>query len=325
MNASSRAFSSLSRSNSSPLFCLGFLLSLWSAIVIALPAYAEGEKATLNFPVDRSIGTIKFIDDFKKRTVVGKQAQGKVVITAGSGILEINFNAASNLSVLKCLRPNDVHTLSFRKLEIKDDDLKHIAHLTGLSNLVLEQTDVTDAGLHYLSPLTSVVALCLRETLITGKGFADLKALVNLQELDVASNNLGEHGFDCFPILKSLQILNAPRTGITNSALVVIGKLPKLENLNLEYNKAITDDGIAALSQMKSLRILKLGDTSVTVGCTKHLAKLLQLRSVSLTASKFSPADLASMRKALPKCKVQDRLDSRGEQWKVDVFDQSKH
>ncbi len=48
---------------------VGILLSLLSAIGIALPVSAEGEKVTLNFPSDRSIGTIRFINDLKTRTV----------------------------------------------------------------------------------------------------------------------------------------------------------------------------------------------------------------------------------------------------------------
>ena len=74
-------------------------------------------------------------------------------------------------------------------------------------------------------------------------------------------------------------ILGASNPGLTDRSLAVIGRLSRLEELELGKT-SVTDAGLAHLARMGRLRNLGLGDAPVTDAGLAHLARLDQLETL---------------------------------------------
>ena len=128
----------------------------------------SGQARVVHFPEGRSLGKLEIQDDnavreltywFHWTGIEGPQweylgqAQGDVQVPAGKRLsLVVNKTAWRDLSALSKLRPDDLYRLYLPAIStdrVKPDDkcMPHIAHLTGLKSLALDQTDVTDKGL----------------------------------------------------------------------------------------------------------------------------------------------------------------------------------
>lgn len=138
---------------------------------------------------------------------------------------------------------------------VTNTGLRHLAKLTSLEELYLIGQRMGDAGLKYLRDL-----LRLKYLALNGGGFTD-KGMVHVKDIS------------------SLRILSfhesLPR--ITDAGMVHISYMPNLELLCLHGIKDITDEGIAHLTKMHSLRKLEIGSSQVT---DKGLAYLSQIKTL---------------------------------------------
>ena len=106
------------------------------------------------------------------------------------------------------------------------------------------------------------------------EGFVAIKGIKTLEDLNVYRTGLVEHtSANIFRTFPKLKILNAGGNSITNAGMDVFFKGHKsLEELNVSYNKGISDQGLAALIAVKTLKILDVHDT----GCTANGARALK-------------------------------------------------
>ncbi|MHC4719786.1 MAG: hypothetical protein ACYSYT_04830, partial [Planctomycetota bacterium] len=115
----------------------------------------------LHFPADRSLGVLYIRDVNSKgqsREDWNKfaEAVGDVTVPAGSQLrLDISRTGVKDLSPLKALDPNAVHTVMLWQTQAEDDAFRHLANLTGLQELRAGGTRITDQGARYLLPLRS--------------------------------------------------------------------------------------------------------------------------------------------------------------------------
>ncbi len=100
-------------------------------------------------------------------------------------------------------------------------------------------------------------------------------------------------------IAGSISELDLSDTKITDEALVVIGKLPRLTWLNLN-NTAVTDAGIAHLKGLTHLSYLNLHSTNVSDTALISLAPLRKLREVYLWKTRVTPGEAAKFAKSIP-------------------------
>jgi hypothetical protein len=72
-------------------------------------------------------------------------------------------------------------------LTVSDAGLAHLAELTNLELLFLEQTAVTDAGLKHLERLTKLKLLALKGTRVTSFGARKLQLRLRYTAIDLQS------------------------------------------------------------------------------------------------------------------------------------------
>ena len=88
-------------------------------------------------------------------------------------------------------------------------------------------------------------------------------------------------------------------TNVTDSGLVHLKRLTKLELLNLDGTK-VTDAGLAHLSGLTRLLGLDLSNTKITDAGLVHLKELTKLEFLFLKGTKVTDAGVKKFRQALP-------------------------
>jgi beta-lactamase regulating signal transducer with metallopeptidase domain/peroxiredoxin len=159
-------------------------------------------------------------------------ANGEVSIPAGRGVLLRIDEKVTDLSFLSAFGPDDIQALEFYKTAIKDEALAHIAGLTGLVELSLNNDrQITDKGLEHLAKLTNLERLSLAETGISDAGLARIKRLPRLT------------------------MLNLYRVSITDAAMAHIAEMQGLEDLSFS-SPQVTPGGTARLHSLPRLKSL---------------------------------------------------------------------
>lgn len=159
---------------------------------------------------------------------------------------------------------------------VTDAGMLHLAKLTQLYFLSLENNPIQGTGFQHLSNLTGLRTLLLDQTALTGDG---LRLLANFAHLDhLSMNRLKSAGItddDLRPLenLQSLRYLEIGSSQITDDGLVSLQSLPRLQILNLSHTR-VTDAGAFLLKQIKSLKQLDLEGTKVSPSVIQQFKNL---------------------------------------------------
>jgi len=170
---------------------------------------------------------------------------------------------------------------------LTDRGMAYIAELTTLKGLYLggvRISQVTDAGLRHLSKLTSLEELYLRGERMSDDGLAYLRALPRLEYLCLFGSHFTDRGMVHIKAIPSLRILSFHQglCQITDVGMVQISEMPKLQILCLHEMKNITDDGLAHLSKLRSLKKLNIGGSQVTDRGLAYLSQIKTLEHLDL-------------------------------------------
>jgi Leucine-rich repeat (LRR) protein len=205
--------------------------------------------------------------------------------------------------------------------------------------------------MQYLSGMTNMVAISFQDCGVTDQSFTALSGMTKLKEFDIFRTRVGNDALgaiagakemskmklrDCAITTKgivehigkfpNLTALDLSETTIKDAALVEIGKLAKLEDLNLWHTR-VTDAGLSALtssklkrlnlddtnigdgaiehlSKIESLEFLHIGKTAVTDDKIGELAKLKNLKDLILTNTTLSKKAVAQLQEKLPKTSI---------------------
>jgi hypothetical protein len=96
----------------------------------------------------------------------------------------------------------------------------------------------------------------------------------------------------------------------TDADLACVVRFAGLRRLDLERAIDVTDAGLAQLAKLRSLSILSLGDADrITDAGLAELERLTSLRRlvVGVRAGRVTPAAVARLRRALPRCDIEIR------------------
>lgn len=228
------------------------------------------------------------VDCIGKLTWVTQLGIGGSEVSAGLGHLK-NFKSLCYLS-LGALRNHNI-----------DRDLIHIADLTDLEELDLQDAQVSDAGLIHLQRLSKLKRLNLFKNpntlAITDAGMAHLKHLKSLEELRLPSG-ITDTGIEHLTALDSLKKVNLWGDGITDKSMSMLAQMKSLENLDIS-SRGVTDAGIEKLAQCPRLKSLSLQNAPITDAAFAHLTKLKTLTSLSFSKTNVTGKGLATL-KELP-------------------------
>jgi Leucine-rich repeat (LRR) protein len=161
-----------------------------------------------------------------------------------------------------------------------------------------------------ISKLNSLEHLDISRTLVTAKGFRAVSHLSNLVDLYAKSIKLDD---DCIASLAGLGKIRSLRLGatcISDKGLLHLARLKSLNCLHIARTP-VTDKGVGQiLSACKGIEELDVADTNISISLLPSLKNLPNLHTLVLRYSDFKPTDLLAIRKALPRCKIEDENQS---------------
>jgi hypothetical protein len=103
---------------------------------------------------------------------------------------------------------------------------------------------------------------------------------------------------------KQLRLLFLNATKVSDAGLKELAKLKQLQTLSLIGTK-VTDAGMKELAKLEQLGCLDLSDSKITAAGVKELTALEQLTLLKISKTKVADAELAEIRKSLPKVKIE--------------------
>ncbi len=135
----------------------------------------------------------------------------------------------------------------------------------------------------------------VRDALVNNACIRDISGALSIlalvQYLHLRGQNFGDHGMIHLTQLKSLKTLNFSKAQcfISNEGLAQIAQIPNLEELNLDSRGEPTDEGLAHLTKMRSLKILKFPSLHLT---DKGCAYLKQIKTLEILDSFTTSQDI---------------------------------
>jgi hypothetical protein len=168
--------------------------------------------------------------------------------------------------------------------EVTDAGIAHLAHCENLRVLKAGALGLTDASLAVIGGLTKLEVLELDSNEITGPGLHHLAGLKSLRRLSLHFNPLTADAYQHLLPLDQLTHFSASEPPVTDELLVIVARLPPLEELSLsEQTQAVTDAGLRELAKLTRLRRIRLKEAPEVTDAGLHaLGSLTSLESLTL-------------------------------------------
>lgn len=202
---------------------------------------------------------------------------------------------------------SQLHTLAIEnQVNLTQAGMRAVAHFTALVNLSLAMNRRLDTG--SLEPITALQALekldlshCKKLSL---QSLRPIEKLSKLRELSLgwitnvddacvtgltfpatleglSLTSCEKISGSCFSALTQLRLLDLSMIGLTDSDIKALSEQPGLQNrlqkLDLDDNEALTKDGAAYLTLLRSLDALSLNDCGIESSEMAQLKKMLPL------------------------------------------------
>jgi len=217
---------------------------------------------------------------------LGKDAKYK--IDDAGRLTEISIEDGAELTADDAAlfgRLGDLRALRILNCRVLNDEMvKPLVGLKKLHTLALTNSGLTDAGVELIvKSFPDLVELDLSSnTNMTGAAMKLIAGLGKLERLTLLQNrfnDLNTRRLSKVPQLRSLDLRGNMEAG--DMTLEVLGKLPQLTALK-HRSTAVTDAGLAALSESGTLESLLAQDFVITNESGQHLAKLGKLSSLEI-------------------------------------------
>jgi serine/threonine protein kinase len=206
--------------------------------------------------------------------------------------------------LLERFRNDEIESIHFAsEQQFFADSLDCLTNYRNLEELSFKDTDFKDEGLKALEDLQNLHSLNLLATDVTVENLAKFGRLKQLRKLWIG------HFTHLTPLLKALQGGNLEQLMIRYCPLAkgdgtLIAALPKLKSLTIDQGYFVDGELLRALVGCKTLRALDIQHCLVEEKDFATLGKLQQLALLDVTTGRFSPDQLATIRKMLPKCQI---------------------
>jgi internalin A len=191
--------------------------------------------------------------------------------------------------------------LDLSHTRISDEGMLYLRPAPGITDLNLYYAEqLTDHGMSAIKEWKHLKRLTLRGTRISDGTLEIVSHLTQLEALDVANTSVTDNGLDSLITLINLKELSLGRRPESDNEIAVLRLLPTLTYLNLSgpsgterpdssYRRAgesgpMRTELVHAISELKNLRVLKLGYSNITADELRTLSGLEQVERLGLEA-----------------------------------------
>ncbi len=137
-------------------------------------------------------------------------------------------------------------------------------------------------------------------TACTEKGFTSLKSLPNLRKLTLGKSEMTLPRLTAIAQCKELRVLYIAGSGLTDTGLVTMKKLTRLEQLDISDNPLVTDKGMATLKTLDRLQVLFLNKTGISNKGLAELKVLDGLHALSVVGTAVTAEAAEEFADAMP-------------------------
>jgi Leucine-rich repeat (LRR) protein len=210
---------------------------------------------------------------------LGGRVEGDSVSLRGTWVTDADL---IELAAMAKLRRLDLsHT------RITDEGLLHLKPASQIEELVLYYAEqVSDQGMNAIKDWTRLRVLDVRGTRIADGTLAVVGGLKSIEWLDIANTNVTDNGLDHLVGLTRLKHLALGRSRLSETATATVRLLNTLESLDLSGPRSVNrnqrtsaanlpEELVAAIAELKALRVLKLGHLPVDATALGVLASAL--------------------------------------------------
>ncbi|HIE99309.1 MAG: hypothetical protein ABGZ23_21175 [Fuerstiella sp.] len=204
---------------------------------------------------------------------------------------------------------SDLKSITFMECPaVTDAAMKSLNSQTGLTSLIINNTEIGDAGLLSLSAdsMASLKSLMLTNLPATDAGMSCLAAMPGCDDVELFGLTISDEGLQPFSNLSALRRLclqncgNITGTGLSNlstlselqeldlrgtvlseQGMQELGRLVQLHSLLLDAENT-TDEGLAQVSMITALKKFSFTDVPVTDDGLAHVASLQQLEELNI-------------------------------------------
>jgi len=180
----------------------------------------------------------------------------------------------------------------YHATRITDNGVAYLKKLRNLRKLTINDSQVTDAGLAHVKEIKMLESLSLPGKDITDVGFRHLAQLTRLRDLSATrphyvdpnmnKNYYTDDGLKAVSGLTSLEKLSLGSIGITDAGIQYLGRLTRLQYLDLFGCDRITDEALKTIGQLRSLETLTLYKGRLTISGLKALNGLTRLKNLDV-------------------------------------------
>ncbi|MCA9038844.1 MAG: leucine-rich repeat protein [Planctomycetaceae bacterium] len=309
------------------LIWLGIItINLLNIPVLTAAPESNGEARVLHFPRNESVGQVYYsfwhqnptsdadelVEYASPRNVMAWKrignAQGDVLVPRDAIIRLIIGEQVRGLMWLKALEPDDLFELEVNpilqqnQLKIDDQDVRHLAHLTGLTSLSLTHVNVSDGGLSFLRSMRDLKVLGIYSLQLGNNGLRTIGGLSQLKELRLGTGKWNDAGLKHLSRMRSLQRMGLSILTVKGPGLAVLEKLPALELVTAQVN----DAQLSYFDECQSLREIQLSDAPISDRGLEILSNMPNLEAIDL---KYNPYVTDRGLQQLKKLKKLKRFD----------------
>lgn len=190
-----------------------------------------------------------------------------------------------------------LETLDLSHTRITDEGLLRLKRAPKIRNLSLFYAEwITDQGMTAIRDWKHLKRLNLRGARISDGTLELVGKITGLEALDIAHTSVTDNGLEHLITLVHLKELAMGRGRLTNKSLGILRMLPTLTSLDLSGarpappdmagNRAagpgIPEEALRAMAELKELRALKLGHTSIGGAGLRMLSALDKVEKLGL-------------------------------------------
>jgi beta-lactamase regulating signal transducer with metallopeptidase domain/protocatechuate 3,4-dioxygenase beta subunit/Leucine-rich repeat (LRR) protein len=188
---------------------------------------------------------------------------------------------------------------------ISDDCLTYVRKFPKLQKLFLHREQATDAALANVEGNKTLETVLIWDaSKVTDAGAAHLATLPNLKSVYVSNAQLTDEALRLFSKLPKIEDLSLQGNHFTDQGLAYVAGMTQLKRLVLGLGKnEITNDGLRHLARLTNLELLDLQDSQVTDAGLKHLVGLKKLQELWAPPA-VTRQGLQELHKSLPNLKL---------------------